>query len=72
MSYVLYSVIIYPFTGNSISNEAKEEPLYITFSLSSQPEGPNEPELLVDPKRDYYVKDNIFIPSNWIKADSIK
>ena len=58
-----------PFTGNPLSVDAKEEPLYIAVSLDSHFSG-LVPVLPLDPKKDYYIKDDIFVPSNWVKADT--
>lgn len=63
---------INPFTGKSLDINFKNDLLYIAFSLGAHLEGANESKLPLDPAKDYYVKENIFVPSNWIKADTIK
>jgi hypothetical protein len=58
-----------PFTGNAISMKNKEKPLYITGSGSPHLGDPEAARLTLDPKRDYYVHDNIFEAKNWSKAE---
>jgi len=56
-----------PFTGNPITTDAKKEPLYIAMS-GMQISGTNAYEFLLDPKKDYYIHDNLFEPKNWVRA----
>jgi hypothetical protein len=58
-----------PFTGVKITNEAKKSPLYIAISGSLHLEGPDTTQFTLDSKKDYYVRDNIFDPNNWEKAE---
>jgi hypothetical protein len=58
-----------PFTGKAITIEAKKRPLYIAVSGSIHLEDPMETQFKLDPKKDYYVHDNIFDPGNWEKAE---
>jgi len=52
-----------PFTGNKISIERKKEPLYIAISGSIHLSGGNQ--FILNPSKDYYVHDNIFVTENW-------
>ncbi|MCL2242947.1 MAG: YidC/Oxa1 family membrane protein insertase [Treponema sp.] len=56
-----------PFTGNTISNERKNLPLYIAISGSNHV-SVNTTQYMLNPDIDHYVHDNIFIKENWIKA----
>ena len=58
-----------PFTGNSISMEPKNLPLYIAISGSNNIPGRNATQFPLDPDLDYYVHDNIFIYENWVKVN---
>jgi hypothetical protein len=62
-----------PFTGMKItveiSNEAKKKPVYIAVSGSLHLESPDITQFTLDPKKDYYVRGNIFDPANWEKAE---
>jgi hypothetical protein len=58
-----------PYTGNSINMDAKQDPLYIAISASLFLDDPDETRIRLDPKKDYYVHDNIFDPNNWEKAE---
>jgi hypothetical protein len=58
-----------PFTGHKITNEAKKNPLYVAVSGSLHLENPDTTQFTLDHKKDYYVHDNIFDPSNWEKAE---
>ena len=57
-----------PFTGNRISAEMKNHPLYIAMGRINR----TETQLDLNPKRDYYVHDNIFDAKNWIPATDKK
>jgi hypothetical protein len=57
-----------PFTGKSISMEAKKLPLYIAISGTIHLEDPRVTTFTLDPKKDHYVHTNIFDPANWKKA----
>jgi len=59
---------INPFTGNSISTEMKKEPLYINMYRSTHHTPGNDNQFGVNPEKDYYVHDNIFIKENWKRA----
>ena len=61
-----------PFTGKPINSEAKKSPLYIAFSLSAILTNTNQPFFPLNPHKDYYVKDNIFVASNWVRVDQEK
>jgi len=63
---------INPFTGNIISMERKEEPLYIAISGSIHITGKNDTQFSLNPKDDYFVHDNIFLVENWIPASGKK
>ncbi|MDR0506256.1 MAG: YidC/Oxa1 family membrane protein insertase [Dysgonamonadaceae bacterium] len=56
---------INPFTGNAITMESKKSPLYIAISGSIHLEGRRTTQFTLNPKRDYYVHDNIFKPESW-------
>jgi YidC/Oxa1 family membrane protein insertase len=58
-----------PFTGQKISMERKKDPLYIAISGSIHLSGKSATQFALNPKRDYYVKDNIFDPANWTAAE---
>jgi hypothetical protein len=58
-----------PFTGNELDMKAKESPLYIAMSGGIHLEDPGLTVFTIDPKKDYYVHDNIFDPANWEKAE---
>jgi len=55
-----------PFTGNEITMEEKNRPLYIAIGVIQEK---NETQLELDPQRDYYVHDAIFDENNWVRAD---
>jgi hypothetical protein len=57
---------INPFTGNIISMERKNEPLYIAISGLIRLSSGNK--FILNPNKDYYVHDNIFAAENWIPA----
>jgi len=57
-----------PFTGNAISNDRKKEPLYIAISGSIHLANGDATQYSLNPNKDYYVRDNIFIKENWIRA----
>jgi hypothetical protein len=61
-----------PFTGNIISIERKKEPLYIAISGSIRITGKDSTQFSLDPKKDYFVQDNIFAARNWIPASGEK
>jgi YidC/Oxa1 family membrane protein insertase len=61
-----------PFTGNKISVERKNEPLYIAISGSIHITGKDDNQFTLDPKIDYFVHDNIFSAKNWIPATGKK
>jgi len=58
-----------PWTGKLISNNEKDNPLYIAFSGGVHLGDPNSTLIMFNPAKDYYVKENIFIESNWKRAD---
>jgi hypothetical protein len=60
-----------PFTGRMITNEVKNNPLYIAVSGSAVLNGPDPDitQFTLDSKKDYYVHTNIFDPNNWEKAE---
>jgi len=58
-----------PFTGNIISIERKNNPLYIAISGSIHVSDNNDSQFDLNPNKDYYVHDNIFIAENWEKAN---
>jgi len=58
-----------PFTGNEISVNMKNEPLYITMWRSTHHTRSNENHFGLNPDYDYYVHDNIFLKENWIRAN---
>jgi hypothetical protein len=58
-----------PFTGNKITGEYKKNPLYIAISGSVHRGDSDARQYTLDPKRDYFVHDNIFDPANWERAD---
>ncbi|MDR2630507.1 MAG: YidC/Oxa1 family membrane protein insertase [Spirochaetaceae bacterium] len=60
---------INPFTGKKIDMEAKKSPLYIAISGNIHLENSKATTFLLDPKKDYYVHDNIFDPANWEKVE---
>jgi YidC/Oxa1 family membrane protein insertase len=55
-----------PFTGNAISIERKNDPLYIAISGSIHLSDSNNSQFQLNPNKDYYVHDNIFTAENWI------
>jgi membrane protein insertase Oxa1/YidC/SpoIIIJ len=57
-----------PFTGKPIDMEAKKSPLYVAVSGSIHLDDPMAATFTLDPKKDYYVHDNIFDPANWEKV----
>jgi YidC/Oxa1 family membrane protein insertase len=61
-----------PFTGNEISIQAKEKPLYIAISGSIHIENKQESQFKLNPEKDYYVHDNIFSAKNWSPASGKK
>jgi len=63
---------INPFTGNIISIERKNAPLYIAISGSIHITDRNTSQFQLNPNKDYYVHDNIFDAKNWIPASEKK
>jgi hypothetical protein len=59
-----------PFTGKEITANLKEKLLYIAISGSVHRSRPEETQFGLDPKRDYYISDNIFDPNNWLRAEN--
>ncbi|MGP1367747.1 MAG: hypothetical protein ACTTKX_00640 [Treponema sp.] len=57
-----------PFTGNPITQDAKNKPLYIAMS-GTQLLGTNAYQFLLDSKKDFYVHDNLFDPKNWVPVE---
>jgi hypothetical protein len=60
--------LVNPFTGNEINMDAKSHPLYIAISASIHRTAPSDTQFILDPKLDFYVRGNIFDPSNWEKT----
>jgi YidC/Oxa1 family membrane protein insertase len=58
-----------PFTGKEINTKAKYSRLYIAISGGIHLEDPMSTVFTLDPKKDYYVHDNIFNPANWERAE---
>jgi hypothetical protein len=58
-----------PFTGKAISMKHKERPLYIAVSGSLHLGDPEASRLTLDPKRDYYIKEDIYKKKNWSNAE---
>jgi YidC/Oxa1 family membrane protein insertase len=56
---------INPYTGNPINMDAKQKPLYINVSGSIFLQN----TIRLDPKKDFYVRDNIFDPNNWERTE---
>jgi hypothetical protein len=54
-----------PFTGNAITMEAKESPLYIAISSKNETGEAQEAKYPLFPEVDYYVHDNIFVAESW-------
>jgi YidC/Oxa1 family membrane protein insertase len=61
--------LINPFTGSEISMKNKEKPLYIAVSGSLHMGDGEAVRLTLDPKKDYYIKENIYEEKNWSKAE---
>jgi YidC/Oxa1 family membrane protein insertase len=57
-----------PFTQNLITNNSKNEPLYIAISGSIHLTDINDTRFVLNKNFDYYVHENIFNPGNWVKA----
>jgi YidC/Oxa1 family membrane protein insertase len=71
-SFALRDIItnpVNPYTGKAINMDAKQKPLYIAMSASIHLGKGNNTQITFDPKKDYYVHDNIFDPKNWTKAN---
>jgi len=60
--------LVNPFTGKDITTDLKSNPLYIAVSGTILIGDPNHTTFELDPKRDYYVHENIFDAKNWISA----
>jgi len=58
-----------PFTGNKITMETKEKPLYIAMGNRGRISYKNTTQLDLRLNRDYYIHENIFDENNWIRAD---
>jgi len=58
-----------PFTGNRITMETKEKPLYIAMGNRGRISYKNTTQLDLRLNRDYYIHDNIFDENNWVRAD---
>jgi YidC/Oxa1 family membrane protein insertase len=59
-----------PFTGKEMTVDSKNKPLYIAVSASVHRSSPAEKKFGLDPKKDFYVRDNIFDPNNWERAEN--
>jgi YidC/Oxa1 family membrane protein insertase len=59
-----------PFTGNKITMEIKENPLYIAMGIMGRIFNKSDTQLDLEPKRDYYVHNNIFSAENWVPASA--
>jgi len=57
-----------PFTGNKISMDRKNEPLYISITGSFNISSKNDTQYNLNQSEDFYVHKNIFSAENWIKA----
>jgi Ca2+/Na+ antiporter len=58
-----------PFTGNKITDEHKKSPLYIAISGSVHRGDSDARQYMLDPRKDYFVHDNIFDQENWERAE---
>jgi YidC/Oxa1 family membrane protein insertase len=58
-----------PFTGREISTELKKDPLYVACSGGIHLEDQEATQIILEPKNDFYVHDNIFDFNNWIRAE---
>jgi hypothetical protein len=58
-----------PFTGRKITTDLKNGPLYVACSEGIHLKDPNSTQIDLDPRADYFVRDNIFDPANWKRAD---
>jgi hypothetical protein len=65
----LFEQPVNPFTGNSIEVKDKEKPLYIAVSGDIHMGDPEAVQLILNPKRDYYVHDDIFKAENWARVE---
>jgi YidC/Oxa1 family membrane protein insertase len=61
-----------PFTGNKITMETKEKPLYIARGIRGRISNKSDTQLDLDPGRDFYVHSNIFEKENWIPAKKLE
>jgi membrane protein insertase Oxa1/YidC/SpoIIIJ len=57
-----------PFTGADISMARKKDPLYIAMSGSIHLQSRTATQIALNPKKDYFVHDNIFKAENWSQA----
>jgi YidC/Oxa1 family membrane protein insertase len=59
-----------PFTGTKITSNAQMSSLYIAVSAANlNPGKPLDTQFALNPKKDYYVHDNIFDANNWEKVN---
>jgi hypothetical protein len=58
-----------PFTGQTITIDRKNEPLYIAISGSIHIGNKTATQYVLNSSHDYYVRDNIFDSANWNRAD---
>ena len=58
-----------PFTGNPVSTETKNKPLYVAISGNIARLNKERTELVLIPEQDYLVHTDIFNPDNWKRAD---
>jgi YidC/Oxa1 family membrane protein insertase len=61
-----------PFTGNRITMETKEKPLYIAMGIKGRISNKSAYMLSLDSRRDYYVRDNMFEAKNWTLAEKLE
>jgi hypothetical protein len=59
---------INPFTGNVVSDDIKNYPLYIAVSGSIRVADRTTTQFALNPNMDYYVHTNIFNADNWRKV----
>jgi YidC/Oxa1 family membrane protein insertase len=58
-----------PFTGNPVTTDAKQKPLYVAPSGGVHTGDPLAAKISLNPKEDFYVHGKVLDPASWTRAD---
>ncbi|MDR1257249.1 MAG: hypothetical protein LBJ86_05840, partial [Spirochaetaceae bacterium] len=60
--------MVNPFTGNPVSTDAKQGPLYVAPSGGVHTGDPLSTRISLDPKQDFYVHGDVLDPASWTRV----